>query len=225
MRMASPLFAVKPLVLAGAIAVGLFAQCQQVRAAETETVLVAGGCFWCVEADFERVDGVIEAVSGFAGGSVPNPTYKEVTRGGTGHLEAVSVTFDPDQISARQLYDLFLRSIDVTDADGQFCDRGENYSSAVFALTPEQRQAALAAKAAAEAALGREIVTPVREAARFYAADDYHQDYYKSDDLILFSRFGPTQKSSAYKRYREACGRDARVSEIWGADAPFLPTN
>ncbi|MGR3466808.1 MAG: peptide-methionine (S)-S-oxide reductase MsrA [Shimia sp.] len=184
-----------------------------------ETITVAGGCFWCVEADFEKVPGVIEAVSGFAGGTVANPTYKQVTSGGTGHLEAVQITYDPAQVSARQLYDLFFRSIDPTDAGGQFCDRGESYTTGIFA-DGSDRTAAQQSKAAAEAALGQNIVTPILADAPFYPADGYHQDYYKSNDIIL-TRFGPRTKESAYDLYRESCGRDARVRELWGSAAPF----
>ncbi|MEL6205277.1 MAG: peptide-methionine (S)-S-oxide reductase MsrA [Pseudomonadota bacterium] len=211
----------KPVVLAVAIVVGLVAQHGKARAADLQTALVAGGCFWCVEADFEKVRGVQGAVSGFAGGSVANPTYKQVVRGGTGHLEAVQITFDADVISYRQVLDLFLRSIDPTDAGGQFCDRGESYSTAIFALDGAQAAAARDAVAAAQADLGTRIVTPVRDAAAFYPAEAYHQDYYKSGDVIL-TRFGPRSKAAAYKLYRNACGRDARVQELWGSDAPFV---
>ena len=110
--------------------------------AAAETVTVAGGCFWCVEADFEKVRGVSEAVSGYTGGTVENPTYKQVVRGGTGHYEAVEIEYDPAQVSARQLYDLFFRSVDPTDAGGQFCDRGQSYATAIFVDGPEQRAAA-----------------------------------------------------------------------------------
>ncbi|MEO1680954.1 MAG: peptide-methionine (S)-S-oxide reductase MsrA [Pseudomonadota bacterium] len=211
----------KPVVLAVAIVVGLVAQHGKAHAADLQTALVAGGCFWCVEADFEKVRGVQGAVSGFAGGSVANPTYKQVVRGGTGHLEAVQITFDADVISYRQVLDLFLRSIDPTDAGGQFCDRGESYSTAIFALDGAQAAAARDAVAAAQADLGTRIVTPVRDAAAFYPAEAYHQDYYKSGDVIL-TRFGPRSKAAAYKLYRNACGRDARVQELWGSDAPFV---
>ncbi len=188
--------------------------------AELRTITVAGGCFWCVEADFESVRGVKEAISGFTGGSVANPSYKQVTKGGTGHLEAVQITYDSKQVSARQLYDLFFRSIDPTDAGGQFCDRGESYTTAIFIGSDAEKSAAEAAKAAAESALGKRVVTPLLRAGSFYPADGYHQDYYKQSSRIL-TRFGPLKKSVAYKRYRDACGRDARVAELWGNAAPF----
>ncbi|MBB3711371.1 peptide-methionine (S)-S-oxide reductase [Limimaricola variabilis] len=191
------------------------------QAQSTETITVAGGCFWCVEADFEKVGGVIEAVSGFAGGATANPTYEQVTGGGTGHYEAVEITYDPSKVTARQLYDLFFRSIDPTDAGGQFCDRGPSYRTAIFADAGD-RQAAEAAKQAAQQALGRQIVTPILGAARFYPADAYHQDYYKSSERLSVSSVGLfVPKSEAYKRYRGGCGRDARVRELWGAQAPF----
>ncbi|SHI64119.1 peptide-methionine (S)-S-oxide reductase [Palleronia salina] len=189
-------------------------------AAKAETALVAGGCFWCVEADFEKVKGVSEVVSGFAGGDVANPTYKQVTGGDTGHLEVAQIEFDESQVSYAQIIDLFLRSIDPFDAGGQFCDRGESYSTAIFALNDRQARIAQERVAAAEAELGRKIVTPVRGAAEFYPAEEYHQDYYKGDELVL-TRRGPKSKANAYDFYRDACRRDERVREIWGNDAPF----
>ncbi|KNG93689.1 peptide-methionine (S)-S-oxide reductase MsrA [Pseudaestuariivita atlantica] len=188
-------------------------------ASQAETLTVAGGCFWCVEADFEQVDGVSEVVSGFAGGRTENPTYKQVTGSDTGHYEVVEITFDPEIVSADQLLSLFFRSIDPTDANGQFCDRGNSYRTAIFA-TPEQTDAAKGVRAQAEAELGQDIVTPILPAATFYPAEDYHQDYYKSSDRI-FTRFGIRRKSDAYKRYRTACGRDQRVLELWGDAAAF----
>jgi peptide-methionine (S)-S-oxide reductase len=213
----------KPLALAALISVGLFAQSDAAKAAETETLTVAGGCFWCVESDFESVRGVKEAVSGFAGGKTANPTYKQVTKGGTGHYEAVQIRFDPTIVSRSTLLDMFFRSIDPTDAGGQFCDRGESYRSAVFAANNTQKAAALKAKSDAQAALGQKVVTPVLGASTFYPADDYHQDYYKSSDRLAVTSVGlGVKKSVAYKRYRKGCGRDARVKQLWGADAPFV---
>lgn len=193
-------------------------------ASYADTITVAGGCFWCTEADFETVEGVSEAVSGFAGGTVPNPTYEQVVDGDTGHYEAVKIEFDADVVDRRQLYDLFFRSIDPFDDGGQFCDRGDSYRTAIWVDDEEDRAAAEAAKTAAEQELGREIVTPILDDAQFYPADVYHQDYYKSDDRLAFSSVGiAVKKSTAYKRYRDRCGRDARIREIWGDDAPFLP--
>jgi peptide-methionine (S)-S-oxide reductase len=210
----------KPVLLAAAITVGYAIQCGDVRAQSTETAIVAGGCFWCVEADFEKVRGVVEVVSGYTGGTVANPTYRQVTSGGTGHYEAVEITFDPSVISYAQILDLFLRSVDPTDAGGQFCDRGESYRTAIFVGTQDERRTARAAIERAKSELGREIVTPVLDEVRFYVAEDYHQDYYKSSEIIL-TRFGPRTKAAAYKLYRDACGRDDRVRALWGEAAPF----
>ena len=186
-------------------------------AKDIQSAVLAGGCFWCVEADMDKLDGVIETVSGFTGGNVPNVTYKQVTSGGTGHYEAVKVTFDADKITYAELLDYFLRSIDPLDAGGQFCDRGESYRSAIFATSPMQTQVAQARIAAASKALGTKVVTPVKLAGPFYLADSYHQDYYKQSKIVL-TRFGPITKARAYEKYRAACGRDARVKAIWGAE-------
>ena len=188
--------------------------------AKSETAIVAGGCFWCVEADFESVPGIRQVVSGYTGGSTTNPTYKDVTRGGTGHYEAVEITFDTAKISYAEVLAMFLRSVDVTDAGGQFCDRGKSYRTAIFVSDPAQKAAATAAVAEAKATLGQDVVTPVLATKVFWPAEDYHQDYYKSSDIVL-TRAGPKKKSSAYKFYRESCGRDARVKELWGAEAAF----
>ncbi|MCU0829433.1 MAG: peptide-methionine (S)-S-oxide reductase MsrA [Tabrizicola sp.] len=182
--------------------------------AEVQKAIVAGGCFWCVESDFEGLPGVIEAVSGYTGGSRENPTY----RNHEGHYEAVEITFDSSAVTYDQLIRLFLRSVDVTDAGGQFCDRGDSYRTAIFALDAGQKRAAQAAVAEAEAALGVTVVTPVLDAGTFWIAEDYHQDYYKGSNIIL-TRAGPKKQSNAYKFYRDSCGRDARVREVWGAEA------
>ncbi|MEP3689186.1 MULTISPECIES: peptide-methionine (S)-S-oxide reductase MsrA [Sulfitobacter] len=213
----------KPAILTLAITLGVVMQNRPAAAAETEVLTVAGGCFWCVEADFESVKGVKEAVSGFAGGRTKNPTYKEVTGGNTGHYEAVQIQFDPAVVSRDTLLDLFFRSVDPTDAGGQFCDRGESYRTAIFASNAAQKSAAEAAKAEAQAALGTQIVTPILGDAPFYPAEDYHQDYYKSSERLAFSSVGvAVKKSVAYKRYRSGCGRDARVKQLWGSAAPFV---
>src|SRR6056297_1061880 len=159
---------IKAGLLALLIAVGFGAQTKTAHAAGTEVLTVAGGCFWCVEADFEKVRGVREVVSGYTGGSVANPTYKEVVRGGTGHYEAVEIKYDPAKVSARQLYDLFFKSVDPTDAGGQFCDRGDSYRTAIFVSDSGQKQAAEASKAEAGKALGQKVVTPILQASEFY---------------------------------------------------------
>lgn len=193
---------------------GLAAQTERADAAK---ITVAGGCFWCVESDFENVSGVSEVVSGFTGGKVKDPTYKQVVKGGTGHLEAAQIDYDPAKISLKTLYSLFFRSIDPTDAGGQFCDRGASYTSAIFVSTDAERKAAEAAKVKAEAALGQKIVTPIRNAGEFYPADAGHQNYYKQSSTVL-TRFGLISKAKAYKKYRKACGRDQRVKQLWGVD-------
>lgn len=211
----------KLIILALAVILGFALKGQRAEAAETQILTVAGGCFWCVEADFEKVRGVSEVISGYTGGTTTNPTYREVTRGGSGHYEAVQILFDPAQISRAQLLDLFLRSVDPTDAGGQFCDRGESYRTAIFVSDPAEQALAQSAIAAAQAALGQRIVTPVLAAAPFYKAEDYHQDYYKGQNRVI-TRFGAISQAEAYKRYREGCGRDARVRQLWGDQAPFI---
>jgi peptide-methionine (S)-S-oxide reductase len=168
-----------------------------------EVAVFAGGCFWSVEANFEAMPGVVAAVSGFAGGRVANPTYDQVVRGGTGHLESVQVTFDPARISYRQLVDRFWRTIDPTDPDGQFCDQGAPYATAVFA-SPAQRPVAEASRRAAVARIGADrFVTPVRDSVRFWPAEAYHQD---------FARLNPVR----YGGYSRFCGRAARLRAVWG---------
>ncbi len=211
---------VKPVLLSVLIAVALMLHCRPAEAAGRETLVVAGGCFWCVEADFEKVPGVISAVSGYTGGTVKNPTYKQVSAGGTGHYEAVQITFDAGRVSRERLLQLFFRSVDPTDAGGQFCDRGKSYRTAIFVSNAGEKALAEQAKAEAQSALGQKIVTPILNAGAFYKAEDYHQDYYKGSKLIL-TRRGPKSQAEAYKFYRKACGRDHRVRELWGSAAPF----
>ena len=187
--------------------------------AATDSLIVAGGCFWCVEADFEKVDGVTKVTSGYTGGKTKNPTYRDVTRGGTGHYEAVEISFDPTVVTVETLLHSFLRSVDPTDDGGQFCDRGDSYRTAIFA-TPAQRSAANQAIKQAETELGQKIVTPVLDRTVFYLAEDYHQDYYKLDTRVL-TRFGYRKQSDVYYMYRDACGRDQQVRQLWGDAAPF----
>ena len=176
------------------------------RPAHVERAIFAGGCFWSAETDIEHVPGVIEAVSGFTGGNVPNPSYEQVSAGDTGHVEAVLVTFDPARISYGQLVRRFFRTIDPTDAEGQFCDRGSNYRTAIFVMNPAQEREAQAARAEANRILHGRVVTPIRHSGPFYRAETYHQDY---------ARLHP----AAYGAYRRGCGRDARLREVWGAEA------
>ena len=193
----------------------------QAHAKDVQSLIVAGGCFWCVESDFESVPGVIEAVSGYTGGHTQNPTYRDVTGGNTGHYEAVRISYDADVVSYDKLIHLFFRSIDPLDAGGQFCDRGSSYRTAIFVDTAEQRAVAQAALDAAQKQLGKPIVTPILDAKPFTVAEDYHQDYYKGSGWV-FTRGGPKSQVDAYKFYREGCGRDARVRQLWGTDAPFV---
>ena len=184
--------------------------------ARADTAIFAGGCFWCEEANFEAVSGVSDVVSGYSGGASANPTYEDHA----GHYEVVRVSYDPARVSYDQLVHLFLRSVDVTDAGGQFCDRGDAYRSAIFAKGAAQTASAKAAVAAAAGQLGFGIVTPVLAAGKFWKAEDYHQDYYKGENYVL-TRAGPKQQKNAYAFYRKSCGRDARVKAVWGKDAAF----
>lgn len=164
-----------------------------------KNAVFAGGCFWCVESDFDKLPGVKTTISGYAGGARANPTYENHE----GHVEAVEVTYDPKTVSYRQLADYFLRHIDPLDDGGQFCDRGSSYKTAIFAADAAEKAEAQAAVAAGEKVLKEKIVTPVRDRAPFWIAEDYHQDYYKKNP-------------NRYRYYRSACGRDARVKEVWG---------
>jgi len=189
--------------------------------AATEMAIVAGGCFWCVESDFEQVQGVKSVVSGYTGGTTANPTYKKVGAGGTGHYEAVEIAFDPAKISYAQVLHMFFRSVNPTDAGGQFCDRGDSYRTAIFPLNAAQTAIAEQAKDEAARDLGKKIVTPILAAKPFYKAEDYHQDYYKGRNIVL-TRAGPKRQSEAYNFYRVSCGRDARIKDLWGKAAAFV---
>ena len=189
----------------------------QLNAESKDSIILAGGCFWCVEADFEKVNGISEVISGYTGGYVKNPTYKQVVKGLTGHYEAVIIHFDAELITIENILNKFFRSIDPTDSGGQFCDRGHSYKSAIFAR-PSQVLIAENALLEAKAVLGETIVTPILEVSEFFIAEDYHQDYYKGENLVL-TRFGPIKQKKAYKRYRSACGRDKRLKKLWGKDA------
>lgn len=171
---------------------------------KTNVATFAGGCFWCVEKDFEHVKGVISAVSGYTGGLLPNPTYRNHGR----HIEAVRITFDPKIITYNQLLDVFWRSVNPTDRGGQFCDRGNSYKTAIFANSEEQLKIAEMSKSEVEATgiLKAPIVTPIRTAGVWTDAEGYHQDYYKKNPL-------------RYKFYRYNCGRDATIQKLWGAQA------
>ena len=168
-----------------------------------KTAVFAGGCFWCMEADFEKVPGIIEVVSGYTGGTSNNPNYNNY--GKSGHIEAVRIEYEPSVIKYRQLLDIFWVNIDPTDKEGQFCDRGHEYSSAIFFLTKDQQKLAAASKTLIEKSgiLSEPVKTPILKAGEFYIAEDYHQDYYNKNKL-------------RYHYYRFRCGRDKRLEELWG---------
>jgi peptide-methionine (S)-S-oxide reductase len=178
-------------------------------AQQTEAAIFAGGCFWCVESDFDKVDGVLSTTSGYVGGRTANPTYRDVSAGGTGHTEAVRVEFDPARISYAQLLEKFWPSIDPTMKDQQFCDVGSQYRSGIYPLNEQQLKAATASKAALEKTkpFRQPIVTEIVMAGTFYPAEEYHQDYYLKNPV-------------RYAFYRRNCGRDARLKELWGDKAP-----
>lgn len=167
------------------------------------SAVFAGGCFWCVEEAFDQVKGVAETISGYTGGNVPNPTYEQVTAGGTAHVEAVLVRYDPKTVTYQTLLDVFWHNIDPFDAGGQFCDRGDNYRSVIFYHSDRQKALAETSKKAVEAKLGKAVVTAIMHAGPFYPAEMYHQNYHQNNPW-------------RYKLYKWSCGRAARLEEIWG---------
>jgi peptide-methionine (S)-S-oxide reductase len=171
---------------------------------ERAVATFAGGCFWCMESDFDKVKGVISTISGYTGGHVANATYHQVSGGGTGHAESVEVVYDPSKVSYQQLLIYFWHHVDPTVKDRQFCDVGNQYRTAIFVHTDEQRKLAEASKRKVEAELKKPIYTEIVAAGPFYKAEEYHQDYYKKN---------PVQ----YHFYRWNCGRDQRIKQIWGA--------
>jgi peptide-methionine (S)-S-oxide reductase len=175
-------------------------------AAAQQSAIFAGGCFWCVEEAFDGVPGVTATTSGYTGGTVPKPTYKQVYSGGTGHFEAVKVDYDPTKVSYDQLLQVFWRNIDPFDAAGQFCDKGESYRAAIFVAGDAQKNAAEKSLQDVAARFKQPIATEVRQAGPFYPAEDYHQDYHNTNSI-------------KYKFYKNACGRAARLEEIWGKPA------
>ena len=170
--------------------------------ADADTLIVAAGCFWCAETAFEGVPGVAKVTSGFAGGTVPNPTYDQVVRGRTGHYEVIEIVYDPEQVDLETLLRIFWRNVDPFDGGGQFCDRGDSYRSAIFA-TSAQREAAEASLIEVEQMLDGAIRTNILDAAPFYPAEDYHQDFWLKDPQRYYS-------------YRTGCRRDERLAEVWG---------
>jgi peptide-methionine (S)-S-oxide reductase len=191
----------KPLQLALTLAILLLAA--YAARAEQATATFAGGCFWCMEGPFESLPGVVSVTSGYTGGTKTNPSYEEVSAGGTGHAESVEIVYDPAQVSYEKLLDVFWHNIDPTVADRQFCDAGNQYRSAIFVHDAAQRKAAEASLAAVQKQLGVPVKTQIVDAGPFYAAEDYHQDYYKKNPV-------------RYKFYRLNCGRDRTLEQVWG---------
>jgi peptide-methionine (S)-S-oxide reductase len=171
----------------------------------TSVATFAGGCFWCMEGPFDKLEGVVSTTSGYTGGHTKNPTYKQTSTGKTGHTEAVQIVYDPEQVSYEKLLDVFWHNIDPTTPDQQFCDRGSQYRSEIFYHDDEQKQLAEASKSTLKKnkPFNAPIVTQVTRASTFYAAEDYHQDYYKKNPI-------------RYRYYRHGCGRDKRLEQLWG---------
>lgn len=176
--------------------------------AHTQTAIFAGGCFWCMEQAFEQVEGVVEAVSGYTGGHVPDPTYEQVGSGGTGHVEAVKVIYNPDRVSYRALLKTYWHNVDPTDPNGQFCDQGPSYRPVIFVANQHQRQLATQSKQALKnnPDAPSPILVPIVEVSEFWRAEDYHQDYYRKNPI-------------RYHYYKWACGRADRLEELWGKQA------
>ena len=189
-------------IITGTLSMGYHSQTNPQAQSGAASAIFAGGCFWCVESDFDKLPGVVATTSGYAGGHLDNPTYKSVTRGNTGHYEVVKVDYDPSKVSYEKLLEVFWHSVDPTDDGGQFCDRGQSYATAIIALDANQQNAALTSKQQLVNA-GYDIATPVLPAATFFPAEGYHQDYYLKNPV-------------RYKYYRYSCGRDAQVNRVWG---------
>jgi len=167
------------------------------------TATFAGGCFWCVESDFDKVDGVISTTSGYTGGKLANPSYERVSAGGTGHAESVEIVYDPARVTYQKLLDVFWHNHDPFAKNAQFCDHGDQYRAAIFYHNEEQRQLAEASKQAVQARFKEPVQTEINAAGPFYAAEEYHQDFFKKNPI-------------RYKFYRLNCGRDKRLEAIWG---------
>lgn len=174
--------------------------------AVADTATFAGGCFWCMEPPFDKLDGVAATISGYAGGSVPDPTYEEVSSGTTGHAEAVQIIYDSTQVDYEQLLTTYWPNVDPLDKGGQFCDRGSSYRPVIFVHNARQRRLAKASKERVAKQFSKPIVVPIQPLDAFYRAETYHQNYYKKNP-------------DRYKSYRRGCGRDARLRELWGDKA------
>ena len=189
------------------ILLSMASTCVYANSEKLQTAILAGGCFWCIEADFEKLNGVVDVVSGYAGGHLDDPTYKQVSSGSSGHIEVVKVTFDTGKISYSEILDYFWHHIDPTRNDGQFCDKGPQYRPAIFYNDEKQKTAAIRSVQKIEASkpFPDELKVDLLQVSKFYPAEDYHQDYYKKN-------------AYRYKFYRYSCGRDDRVRELWGDD-------
>ncbi|HEY7644081.1 MAG TPA: peptide-methionine (S)-S-oxide reductase MsrA [Hyphomicrobiales bacterium] len=191
------------LITTIAVFLALIAGSAAAQTQQTATAVFAGGCFWCMEPPFDKTDGVISTISGYTGGQKANPTYEEVSSGTTGHFESVKVEYDPAKVTYEQLLEVYWPNVDPFDSSGQFCDKGDQYRSAIFYGNEKEKELAEASKKQMAAKLGKPIETLILPAAQFYPAEDYHQDYYKKNPL-------------KYKFYRYGCGRDARLAAVWG---------
>jgi len=194
-----------PVFILSLLAIDVTISAAEVAAADNTSVATfAGGCFWCMEPPFDKLEGVISTTSGYTGGHTKNPTYKQTSSGKTGHTEAVQIIYDPKKVSYEKLLDVFWHNIDPTTPDQQFCDRGNQYRSEIFYHGEEQKRLAYASKAALNKnkPFKAPIVTQVTQASTFYAAEDYHQDYYKKNPI-------------RYRYYRYGCGRDKRLEQLW----------
>ncbi|NVF12585.1 peptide-methionine (S)-S-oxide reductase MsrA [Vreelandella maris] len=202
------------LAAAGLASTSLYAQATQAQSSQAPSsqaqgsaeATFAGGCFWCMEPPYDNQPGVSATISGYIGGELENPTYEDISRGGTGHAEVVQIEYDSEKISYEQLLEIFWRNIDPFAVDRQFCDVGDQYRSAIFYHDEEQRELAEASKAEMEARFDREIATQIVPATTFWAAEEYHQNYYQKNPV-------------RYKFYRFSCGRDGRLEEVWGEEA------
>jgi peptide-methionine (S)-S-oxide reductase len=172
-----------------------------------EEAIFAGGCFWCMEGPYDKLDGVISTTSGYTDGQLKNPTYRQVSSGNTGHTEAVKIVYDPSKISYERLLEVFWVNIDPLTANAQFCDHGTQYRSGIYYLNDAQKSAAMASLKRVQERFKKPVATEIDKASEFYTAEEYHQDYYKKNPV-------------RYKYYRWRCGRDQRLQEIWGDDAP-----
>ena len=204
--MTTPRHAVLVLTVVGATLLGASqAAAQADEPGETKTATFAGGCFWCMEPPFDKLDGVLSTISGYIGGHVEHPTYEQVSAGTTGHAEAVQVVYDPDKVSYSQLLDVFWPNIDPLTPNRQFCDRGSQYRAGIFYHDADQERLARASKRLIEESgrFDEPIVTEIVQATTFYPAEEYHQDYYQKHPL-------------RYRVYRFGCGRDRRLKQVWG---------